>query len=205
MTTEPTTVDAETLKETPLGEGLICPECNERFKNAVGLGVHRAKEHDVAGARRNREQSSDKPRAPRTGSKGAELNRMRRQLKDASRALSLLPFMAKGSAENLNDPRIEAVIEEKSQAFADAWVAVAEENTMVRAALGQLLVGGVWLHAGIQTVAFGYCVAVFSNTIPLHPGAMMLLPELRQFTFAPAAAAAPANGGEHGAESPGAP
>ncbi len=208
---EPTVVDETTLEETPSGEGFICPECGSRFGNASMLGMHRAREHGYVSPRRGEARRTKKPRAssstPRAGSKGAEINRMRRQLKDGSRALALLPFMAKGTADNLNDPRVDKLIEEKSEAFAEAWVAVAEENAWVRAALGQLLVGGVWLHAGIQTCAFGYMVAVFSNTIPLHPGAAMLLPEMRQFMFQPQQPGAtpgpehaPENGGTAGGD-----
>lgn len=198
MSDEPTTVDAATLEEVPLGEGFVCPECSARFESASRLGMHRAKEHGYVSPRRGearyRKQKSEGS-APRQGSKGAEINRMRRQLKDGSRALCLLPFMAKGTVDNLNDPRIDALIEERSQAFADSWVAVAEQNAWVRAALGNLLVGGVWLQAGIQTATLGYMVAVFSNTIPLSPGAAMLIPEMRQFMFTPQPTAAPdANG-----------
>lgn len=196
---EPVVVDPLTLEDVPAGEGFLCPECGERFPTASRLGMHRAAEHGYVSPRRGevrRRKAKDIGSAPRAGSKGAELNRMRRQLKDASRAIALLPFMAKGTAANLNDQRIEQIIDEKAQAFADAWCAVAEENAMVRAALGQLLVGGVWLHAGIQTMAFGYCVAVFSNSIPLHPGATMLIPELRQFMVAPPTPDVHANGGD---------
>ncbi len=206
--TEPTTVDKTTLEETPLGEGFICPECGERFETASRLGMHRAKEHGYVSPRRGEARRAKKERkttsTPRAGSKGAEINRMRRQLKDGSRALALLPFMAKGTANNLNDPRIEAIIEEKSEAFAEAWVAVAEENAMVRAALGQLLVGGVWLNAGIQTAAFAYAVAVFAQAVPLHPGAAMLMPEMRQFIFTPERPAQQQGPGpEHAAENGG--
>jgi len=182
-------------EDVPLGEALQCPECGRRFKNAIGLGLHRRNAHNVLGRVAAEEASGQrKPRKKRStaaGAKGAEINRLRRQLKQSVQALTLLPFMAKGTASNLNDPRIVETIDAKADAFADAWIAVAEQNEIVRRNLAMLLSSGVWLNAAAQTAALGYVVAVFSQTIPMHPGAMMLLPEMSQFFTAPTA---PANG-----------
>jgi hypothetical protein len=106
---------------------------------------------------------------------------MRRDLKKSVSALLLIPFMAKGTAGNLTDPRVTLLLDEKAEAFADAWVAVAEQNDIVRQNLSRLLQSGVWLNAAAQTAAFSYVVAVFSGVTPMHPGAMMLMPEMKQF------------------------
>ena len=187
--------EGEAGTEIPLGEGLVCPECGERFESRLKLGIHRSRKHQVAGrdkTRPKRERSS----TPRAGSKGAEINRLRRELKKGVSAILLLPFMAKGTADNLTNPAVTAVIDEKAEAFADAWVAVAEQNEYVRENLTRLMQGGVWINAAAQTAALGYVVAVFSGVTPLHPGALMLLPEMGQFVYAPPPEAAPtANGG----------
>jgi hypothetical protein len=181
-------------EEIPLGEGLVCPECGERFESKLKLGIHRSRKHQVAG--RDRQRPPRQPRAPRAGSKGAEVNRLRRELKKSVSAVLLLPFMAKGTADRLTNPAVTALIDEKAEAFADAWVAVAEQNDYVRENLTRLMSGGVWINAAAQTAALGYVVAVFSGLTPLHPGALMLLPEMGQFVYQPAEKAAPRNGGE---------
>lgn len=160
--------------------GLACPECGRRFKNTIGLGMHRSSQHGVQGR-----DSAARGKEPRSrgvsGAKGAELNRLKRELKKDVSALCLLPFMAKGTAQNLTHPGVTQMIDEKAEGFADAWVAVAEQNDWVRKNLAFALAGGVWLNAAAQTAALGYVVAVFSGFAPLHPGALMLLPEMHQF------------------------
>jgi hypothetical protein len=200
---------AGTEEEIPLGEGLMCPECGRRFKTSIGLGAHRRAAHDVLGRdATDREQPKKRrPRSTAGGSKGAEINRLRRELKKSVSALLLIPFMAKGTAERLTDPRLTALIDEKAEAFADSWVAVAEQNDYVRQNLTRLMSGGVWINAAAQTAALGYVVAVFSGLTPMHPGALMLLPEMGQFVYQqPPEEAAPTNGGGApvGPESPGA-
>lgn len=177
-------------EEIPLGEGLACPECGKRFKNATGLGVHRAKEHGVAGARAGRERAP-RPSPQARGKRAADIERLRRELKKDVNAICLLPFMAKGTATNLTNPAVTNIIDEKAEGFADAWVAVAEQNDFVRKNLATLLSGGVWLHAAAQTAALGYVVAVFSGVVPLHPGALMLIPEMGQFTYQQPSPSAP--------------
>jgi hypothetical protein len=161
----------------PDGTGFICPECGERFGSPAGLGKHRQAKHDVAGRKPQPGRTSRKV----SQAKGAEINRMRRDLKKSVSALLLIPFMAKGTAGNLTDPRVTLLLDEKAEAFADAWVAVAEQNDIVRQNLSRLLQSGVWLNAAAQTAALGYVVAVFSGVTPMHPGAMMLMPEMAQF------------------------
>ena len=175
--------EAGVADDTPLGEGLICPECGRRFKNSVSLGLHRRATHDVAGRDTTRRAESKQKRAASGRSSGAEINRLRRELKKGVSAMLLLPFMAKGTAENLTNPAVTTLLDEKAEGFADAWVAVAEQNEYVRVNLTRLMTGGVWLNAGAQTAALGYVVAVFAGFTPLHPGALMLLPEMGQFVY----------------------
>ncbi len=154
-----------------------CPDCGHRFETKHARTLHRKNDHGYVPY----VKPSAATRSSRAGSKGAEINRLRRELKTAIGALSLLPFMAKGTANNLMDPRVVPILNEKQEAFADAWVAVAEQNEQVRRWLATLLTGGVWINAAAQTAALGYCVAVFANVTPLHPGAAQLIPELIQF------------------------
>lgn len=184
-------------EEIPLGEGFQCPECDRRFKNARSLGLHRAASHAVIGSDRAKRETA-KPRTPRSGSRGAEINRLRRDLKKSASALALLPFMAKGTADRLKNPAVTQTLDEKAEAFADAWVAVAEQSDFVRVNLSRVMAGGVWLNAAAQTAAFGYVLAVFAGYTPLHPGALMLLPEMAQFVYQDTQPhpAAPANGGD---------
>lgn len=158
------------------GSGVICPECGKRLKDENSLKSHIWRQHNPDRPKTTRQRT-----ATAGGQKGAELNRLRRQLKQNVQALSLLPFMARGTSDRLTDPRITAILEEKSEAFADAWIAVAETNDYVRRNLALILSGGVWLNAAAQTAALGYVVAVFAGVVPMQPGAMMLLPEMRQF------------------------
>lgn len=143
------------------------------------------------------------PRTRPSRGKGAEINRLRRELKKGVSAILLLPFMAKGTADRLTDPRITQLIDEKAEAFADAWVAVAEQNEIVRENLVRLMQGGVWLNAAAQTAALGYVVAVFSGVTPMHPGALMLIPEMGQFVYQTPEGPPPdtSNGASGGAES----
>lgn len=134
-----------------------------------------------------------KPRASHRRGAG-ETARLRRELKKGATALSLIPFMATGTADRLADPRITAVIEAKAEAFADSWVAVAEVSPFVKQNLTLMLNGGVWVHAALQTAALGYSVAVFAGVTPLSPAALMFMPEMRQFTFQAAPEAQPGNG-----------
>lgn len=176
---------------------LICPVCEKSFKNEGSLQSHIYRQHNPE------RPKQEKQRATSGGSKGAEMNRLRRELKKDVSAVTLIPFMLKGTAGNLTDGRITAIIEEKAEGFADAWVAVAEQNDFVRQNLTRLMSGGIWLHAAAQTAALGYVVAVFSGFAPMHPGALMLLPEMQQFTFQQAPPPG-ANGGgpaeEHGGD-----
>ena len=202
----------------------VCPECGETFAYAVQAGNHRKRAHGIAGAPRERKAKRERapeyeePSRARAStstatagkSRGAELNRLRRDLKKSVSALALLPFMAKGTAANLANPEVTKLLDAKAEGFADAWVAVAEQNEYVRQNLAMLLAGGVWLNAAAQTATLGYVVALFSGFAPLHPGALMLLPELQQFTFVPPPPPSSTNGqsqtpgGETaGAESPG--
>lgn len=171
-------------EDIPEGEGLRCPECDRRFKSVTGLGAHRAMAHGVAGRDRVRREEGKTRRAASGGNKGAELNRLRRDLKKGVSAMTLLPFMAKGTADRLTNPAMTTLLDEKAEAFADSWVAVAEQNEYVRVNLARLMQGGVWLNAAAQTAALGYVVAVFAGFTPLHPGALMLLPEMGQFVYA---------------------
>lgn len=167
--------------DAPPAEGKYpCPEpgCGHSFETKHARTLHRKNDHDYVPYVK---PSAGTRTTGRAGSKGAEINRLRRELKTAVGALCLLPFMAKGTANNLMDPRVLPILSEKQEAFADAWVAVAEQNEQVRRWLLTLLSGGVWINAAAQTAALGYCVAVFANVTPLHPGAAQLIPELIQF------------------------
>lgn len=177
-----------------------CPEpgCPFSFETKHARTLHRKNDHGyVPYVKPSARTSSTAGR----GAKGAEINRLRRELKTAVGALCLLPFMAKGTSQNLMDPRVLPILSEKQDAFADAWVAVAEQNEQVRRWLLTLLQGGVWINAAAQTAALGYCVAVFANVTPLHPGAVQLIPEMAQFM--PVAPVAPHTAATNGGESAG--
>lgn len=182
-------------------DGHVCPECGETFKFAMHLGGHRKREHGVEGKTPKRERRGRTPRATAPGPRG-EINRLRRDLKKAVLALSLFPFMAKGTADRLTSQEITQVLDDRAQEFADAWVAVAEQNPMVRQWLTVLLQGGVWINAGVQTAAFGYTLAVFAGYTPLHPASLMVLPDMRQFVVAPVVPAGSNGGAPGGPESP---
>lgn len=187
-------------EEGEAGVGVICPECGKRYKNAKSLNSHLHEYHRDPASSSSYGRGSRGSTSRRRGSTsrrggGTEMNRLRRELKKDVAALSLLPFMAKGTADRLADPRITQMIDDKAGGFADAWVAVAEQNDWVRANLSLLMGSGVWLNAAVQTVALGYVVSVFAGAMPMHPGAMMLLPEMAQFfPQQPPAATAGANG-----------
>lgn len=161
----------------------VCPECGETFKMAMHLGGHRKREHGVIPAKKEtRRTTRRRTRVEGSGGrKGGELNRIRRDLTKSVGALTLLPFMANGTADRLADTRVTGIIEDRAGEFADAWVAVAAQNDTVKMWLTTLLAGGVWLNAAGQTLALGYVVAVFSGYSPLHPASFMVLPEMRQF------------------------
>jgi hypothetical protein len=185
----------------------VCPECGKEFGWIASVHRHRLRQHGVGGEERAEEpppRRRPRPRgdaAPR--SRRGENERLRRELKKSVSALLLLPFMLNNSAEALLVPGVSDVLDARAESFADSWVMVAEQNEFVRANLLRLLSGGVWLNAATQTTALLYSVAVFARYIPMHPGALMLMPDLRQFTFVPTppgapppASAAPSNGGE---------
>ena len=173
--------------------GHACPECGVVFETKHALGIHRRNDHGVKGreARRLEALGQERPKRPRSqrAAGSAEINRLRRQLKQSTNAIMLMPFMAKGTADRLANPQVTNLIDAKAEAFADAWIAVAEQNEYVRKNLAFLLAGGVWFNAAAQTAALGYVVAVFSGFAPLHPGALMLLPEMGQFVYQPPAGA----------------
>ncbi len=179
----------------------VCPECGrDDFANANGLAVHRSREHDVAGRRGRPDGSKPRPTQAATSRKSGELERLRRELSKDVKALTLLPFMAKGTADRLANGAVTNLIDEKADGFADAWVAVAEQNDWVRVNLTRALSGGIWLNAAAQTAALGYVVAVFAGLIPMYPGAVMLIPEMGQFVYTAPTPAPPAGAGVNGTE-----
>ena len=164
----------------------VCPECDESFDYKMHLGRHLKHAHGIL--------PPPKPKASRTGrgtrtrarvtrepKRGPSISKLQRDLEKSVGALILLPFMAKGSAANLQHPGVIEVLDERKREFSASWVAVAESNATVKLWLVTLLSGGVWINAAAQTVALGYTVAFLSGTVQLHPGALMLLPDLRQF------------------------
>jgi hypothetical protein len=176
------------LKDTEEAvKGNVCPECaaegiDKRYRMPMHLATHRNRSHGVPlGGTQPRDRTKKPPPHSAGGAKAGELNRLRRELKKDVSALCILPFMAKGTAANLAMPGVSDMIDEKAGTFADAWVTVAEQNDWVRVNLSRVLEGGIWLNAAAQTAALGYCVAVLSGSVPLHPGALMLMPEMRQF------------------------
>ena len=182
--TEPlATGEAGTATENPKAR-YACPECGLPFEYAMHMGSHRKREHGVE------TQGRTQTKRKRTGGGGGRPSKatsLKRDLASGAKALAMLPLLR--NPQVLADPRVVDVIDSEANAFADAWVAVAEKDARVAKWLNTLLTGSVWINASVASLTFPYSVAVFSGLAPLHPALTMVMPDLAQFIPPPAQAA----------------
>ncbi len=124
------------------------------------------------------EKAASAPSRPRTSTVGLES-----QLKDAAFTMSLGVLMASGNTEILAGPAGELVVnalEERSAKFAKAWMDVARQNKRVEVAIRQIVTGGVWVQAAVQTAAFGVTTMTIATRKAVVPPVILtrLCPEL---------------------------
>lgn len=140
----------------------------------------------------------NEPVAPRKRTSAAAKRKQRsteiaKQLSDAARgAAGMMLMLSPNGLAVVSLPGIPEAVDSRCDSFGQAWAAVAEENERVAVWIGQLLTGGVWIAAGVQTAALAILLATLSGRelVPIGTAAWFL-PELRPFLNAPPAAAEP--------------
>lgn len=116
------------------GAGHECPECGRSFSTAMGLGLHRSREHGVKGINRRRKESGGRDRAPR---RTRETHSRSDRSRLVSESITELVDLFQRRGDNVAAMSVADVLRRDADKIGDALASLAERQLF--SALGPVI------------------------------------------------------------------